>query len=161
MTHRPRLPLSGVLLLLALWYGVGCAAPPQEAAPAFDAEAERTAIAAVLDAQVVAWNEGDVIAFMDGYIRSDSLRFASGNSVRRGWQTTLERYQTTYPDRDAMGTLTFEDLEIEVLAPRWATVFGRFRLQRGGDYEDLTGLFTLLFEKRPEGWRVRYDHTSS
>lgn len=119
------------------------------------------AITDLLDAQVEAWNTGDINAFMEGYWKSDSLRFASGGSVRRGWETTLERYLNTYPDRDAMGQLTFEDLEMRRLSPQWATVFGRFRLRREPPLEDLTGLFTLMFEKREAGWIIVSDHTSA
>ncbi|GIV61008.1 DUF4440 domain-containing protein [Rhodocaloribacter litoris] len=147
------------LVLLVVWPGSGCTPPaPGEG---FDPAAETRAVRDVLLRQVAAWNEGDVEGFMDGYARTDSLRFASGGSVRRGWQATLERYRAAYPGRDAMGTLSFDSLEVHVLSPRWATVFGRWHLRRSGGFEDAGGLFTLILEKRPEGWRVLYDHTSS
>ena len=129
--------------------------------PAVDPAATTAVIHTVLDDQVAAWNRGDLAGFMAGYAHTDSLQFVSGGTVRRGWQATLDRYLNTYPDRAAMGALAFEDLEVRVLSPRWATVFGSYRLRREGAYEDLRGRFTLLFEKRPEGWRIRYDHTSA
>ena len=153
----PLVPVAALLSLLLLLFGCRERVPE---AP-FDAAEAEQAVREVLDRQVDAWNRCDVEAFMDGYARTDSLRFASGGTVRRGWQTTLDRYLRTYPDRSAMGTLTFDSLEVRVLSPRWATVFGRWHLKRGGDYEDIGGLFTLLFEKRPEGWRIVADHTSS
>ncbi len=119
------------------------------------------AISALLNAQVEAWNQGDIHAFMEGYWKSDSLRFASGGTVRRGWQETLDRYLASYPDRAAMGQLAFEDLEMKRLSPEWATVFGRFRLKREAPLSDLTGLFTLHFEKRDGVWIIVSDHTSS
>ena len=124
-----------------------------------DAAADEAAIRAVLAAQQDAWNAGSVRAFMDGYAQTDSLRFASGGNVRLGWQATLEAYERGYPDRSAMGTLAFSDLDVRVLSPGWAVVFGRWRLDRADDAP--SGLFTLLFERRPEGWRVVHDHTSS
>ena len=120
------------------------------------AEAE---IRAVLDAQVEAWNQGSVRAFMDGYARTDSLRFASGGTVRRGWQAALDGYERGYPDAAAMGTLRFDRLDVQILAPDWAVVFGRWHLQRAEDTPN--GLFTLLFNKRADGWRIVHDHTSS
>ena len=45
-----------------------------------------------------------------------------------------------------MSVLRFEDLDIRVLSPTWATVFGRFVLQREEPLPDLTGLFTLLVQ---------------
>lgn len=146
-----------LVLLLLVAGSMGCTTPP----PAVDPAREAEAIHAVLHAQVDAWNRGDIAGFMDGYVRSDSLRFASGGRTLYGWQTTLERYQRSYPDRAAMGTLAFDSLDVQVLAPTWATVFGHWHLARTDTLGDLGGLFTLLLEKRPEGWRVRTDHTSS
>ncbi|MFK7848369.1 MAG: DUF4440 domain-containing protein [Rhodothermales bacterium] len=119
------------------------------------------AINTLLENQEDAWNEGDINAFMEGYWNSDSLRFASGGNVRRGWQATLDRYLATYPDRATMGQLAFVDLEMRRLSPEWATVFGRFRLTREAPLDDLTGLFTLMFEKRDGGWIIVSDHTSA
>jgi ketosteroid isomerase-like protein len=127
--------------------------------------ADRNAIRAVLRRQERAWNQGDLDAFMAGYARTDTLRFASGGNVRTGWQETLESYREGYPDRATMGTLSFSDLDIDLLSGRHALVFGRWRLAREGAQGPAGGLFTLLFEKVPteEGraWRVVYDHTSS
>ena len=119
----------------------------------------KAAIRAVLDAQVAAWNDGSVRGFMEGYARTDSLRFASGGNVRRGWQAALEGYERGYPDAAAMGTLRFDSLDVQVLAPDWALVFGRWQLQRAEDTPN--GLFTLVFHKRVEGWRIVHDHTSA
>jgi ketosteroid isomerase-like protein len=128
---------------------------------ATDAPRAEAAIRAVLDAQVAAWNRGDVAAFMDGYWRSDALRFASGGTIARGWQTTLDRYRRSYPDRAAMGTLTFSDLDIDVFAPDAAVVFGRWALARDAAHPPASGLFTLTFRRFDEGWRIVADHTSS
>ncbi len=68
-------------------------------------------IPATLNEQVVEWNNGNIPAFMETYVKSESLRFASGGNTRRGWQETLERYQSAYPSSEAMGRLAFEDLE--------------------------------------------------
>lgn len=120
-----------------------------------------TAIRAVLAAQVAAWNAGDVDNFMGGYTRRPELRFASGGEVTRGWQETLDRYRRRYPDRAAMGTLEFSDLEIDVLAGDAAVVFGRWRLHRV-DGSEPAGLFTLLWRREADGrWRIVADHTSA
>ena len=136
----------------------------QQTEPTTNDEPEAVTLAAMqtlLDTQVAAWNAGDINGFMEGYWKSDSLRFASGGNVRRGWDETLARYLATYPDRAAMGTLAFEDLEMQKLSAQWATAFGRFRLKRTPPLEDLTGLFTLMFEKRNGNWIIVSDHTSA
>ncbi len=147
-------PLAACLLFVA------CEPPArEEPAPAFDAQTVVTPITNVLDRQVAAWNRGDIEEFMAGYLRSPELRFASGNEVHRGWNQTLERYRRNYPDRAAMGTLAFEDLDVRVLSEHAAIVFGRFRLSRESD--EPTGLFTLLFERHDGEWVIVADHTSS
>ena len=113
----------------------------------------------VLAEQVDAWNEGSLEGYMAGYLQSDSLRFISGNNIRLGWSEALEAYRRTYQDRDTMGTLAFSDVEVRLLSDDWALVFGRWTLTREAGAP--TGLFSLIFERRPEGWRIVHDHTSS
>jgi beta-aspartyl-peptidase (threonine type) len=117
------------------------------------------AIRAVLDAQVAAWNRGDVETYMDGYDRSPKTEFVGGDSITRGWQEVLDRYKKKYDTREKMGVLTFSDLEIQVLSADAALVLGRWHLQRANDQPH--GVFTLLFRKTKAGWRIVHDHSSS
>jgi ketosteroid isomerase-like protein len=137
-------------LALAAW---GCAT----ALPSIAAETDE--IRASITAQVEAWNRGDIDASMQGYWRSDKLRYASGDSVSYGWDQIRARYIETYPDRSAMGMLTFSELNVEEIAPNAASVFGRWLLKR--DKEELHGLFTLSFRKMTDGWKITADHTSA
>ena len=130
-----------------------------QGAAAADTTDTKGAIEAVLDEQVQGWNEGDIEKYMIGYDRSDSLRFASGGNVYYGWQATLERYKTRYPDKAAMGILSFSDLDIAVVSEDAALVFGQWKLKREED--EPWGLFTLFFRKTSSGWRIVHDHTSS
>ncbi|OGU55658.1 MAG: hypothetical protein A2V66_10300 [Ignavibacteria bacterium RBG_13_36_8] len=116
-------------------------------------------IISVLKEQEQAWNEGNIEKFMESYVRSDSLHFASGGSVSYGWQTTLERYKRGYPDRSVMGKLIYSNLEVTVISKDAALVFGKWELNRENDKP--WGLFTLLFRKIGDGWRIVADHTSS
>lgn len=123
-----------------------------------DIDSSQAAVRLVLSNQQDAWNRGDVDGFMEGYWRSDSLRFASGGSVEYGWKQTLERYHKRYPDKDAMGKLTFTLYSVDLLSNDYAFVFGRYTLERKADRP--TGLFTLLFRRFVNGWRIVFDHTS-
>lgn len=116
-------------------------------------------IRAVLQTQQEAWNRGDIDSFMNGYARTDSTVFVSGDEVMRGWQTVRDRYLKKYSDRAKMGTLRFSDLEIEQLGPDSAVALGRWELQRASDSPH--GRFTLILRKTPEGWRIVHDHTSA
>lgn len=114
-------------------------------------------IRAVMNKQAADWNRGDIPAFMEGYWKSDQLTFVS-TRVTKGWQPTLENYKRSYPDKSAMGTLTFSDLEITVLSKDAALVLGSWSLKREKDNPG--GKFTLIFRKFKEGWRIIHDHTS-
>ena len=120
---------------------------------------DRAQIRAVMDAQAAAWNRGDVAGYMDGYWRSSKTTFVSGDNITRGWQPVLERYQKRYDTRAKMGTLTFSEVEIQVLSPTAAVVLGKWELQREKDHP--RGYFTLIFRKVKAGWRIVQDHTSS
>lgn len=114
-------------------------------------------IRAVMDKQSVDWNNGDIDGFMKGYWNSEKLVFVSSR-VTRGWQPTLENYKKSYPNKAAMGILTFSDLEITVLSKNAAAVLGSWSLQRAKD--NPKGKFTLIFRKFKDGWRIVHDHTS-
>src|ERR1700720_19177 len=125
-----------------------------------DPAKEQAAVKKVLDDQVVAWNKGDLEAFMAGYWKSEKLSFFSGDKKTTGWQATFDRYRKRYQaDGKEMGKLSFEELSIELLGDDHAVVRGRFRLKLEKDAP--TGIFTLVVRKLPEGWRIVHDHTSS
>lgn len=117
------------------------------------------AVMALLMAQQDAWNAGDIDAFMEGYLQSDDLRFVSSGGEIRGWDSTLARYYRTYPDRAAMGQLTFNIKEVRVLSAQFAFIYGAYALERADDRP--TGLFTLLAANSRQGWRIVHDHTSA
>jgi uncharacterized protein (TIGR02246 family) len=127
--------------------------------PAEGRDGDRQAISAVLNAQQTAWNRGDVDAFLVGYWRSPNLTFSGSSGVARGWDGVLTRYKKNYPDRAAMGQLDFSDLEFRFLGPDAALVLGRWHLKRETD--DLGGVFTLVWQRFPEGWKIIHDHTSA
>jgi uncharacterized protein (TIGR02246 family) len=115
-------------------------------------------VRAVLDAQVAAWNRGDIEGFMRGYAQSADTTFTSGETLTRGWQTVLDRYKKNYDTREKMGTLTFSELEIKSLGKDGAVVLGRWQLKRTAD--EPKGRFTLILRRMREGWRITHDHTS-
>ena len=126
------------------------------ARPSRNTEAE---VRAVLDRQVAEWNRGSVDGFMHGYSNSPDTRFASGGEVTMGWQTVGERYKRRYSDAAKMGHLDFDHVDVKILSPDAAVVFGHWHLHRAADAP--TGLFTLVFRRGPDGWRIVHDHTSS
>lgn len=114
----------------------------------------------VLLAQEEAWNRGDIEAFAQSYKDSPDTLFIT-SSVNRGYEGLLESYRRSYPNKEAMGTLSFSELEVRPLDERFAVVVGRFRLERSKkDGGNATGIFSLVFEKTDKGWKIIVDHTT-
>jgi ketosteroid isomerase-like protein len=129
------------------------------ATPAQQHDADRAAIQAVLSAQQAAWNRGDIDAFLVGYWHSPELTFSGNSGVSRGWDGVLARYKKNYPDRAAMGELDFSALEFHFLGPDASLVLGKWHLKR--QKGDIGGVFTLVWQRFPEGWKIVHDHTSA
>lgn len=117
------------------------------------------AIEKVLNMQELAWNRGDIGEFMFGYWRSKYTEFENDSGIYQGWDDVLKRYEKAYPNRAAMGQLTFSGLEIHVLSANSAYVIGKYRLDREKDHPE--GVFTLIFRKFDDGWKIVNDHTTA
>lgn len=125
------------------------------------AQESKSAVEQVLLTQQDAWNRHDLDAFMAGYWNSPDLTFFSGDKEQHGWQATIDRYKARYasPGHE-MGKLEFSNLRIESLGAEAAFVRGAWHLTMS-DGKTPHGLFTLVFRKFPEGWKIIHDHTSS
>ena len=115
-------------------------------------------IETVLKNQVLAWNEGDIEKYMQGYWKSDSLVFIGKKGLTKGWKPTLENYIKSYPDKKAMGQLSFELLKEEALGIDHFLVIGKWTLNREKDI--LTGHFSLIWRKIEGQWFIVADHSS-
>ena len=119
---------------------------------------DKEAVMKVLATQQDAWNRGDIEGFMQGYWKSDSLMFVGKMAPVYGWQTTLDHYKKGYPNRAAMGQLTFDIIQVKILDPSNAFVMGGWILLREKD--EPGGYFTLWFRKINGEWTIVCDHTS-
>jgi len=146
-----------VVLLLA-----GISVPGLAATSGDDAAAIRQ----VMADQQAAWNRGDVDGFMRGYKDAPDTTFV-GSSVRKGYRQILASYREHYATREQMGRLTFSDLDVRLLpgasgTVRYAVVTGRFHLDRTahGSVAQDDGVYSLVWEKTPDGWKIILDHSS-
>jgi hypothetical protein len=119
-------------------------------------------IQAVLDAQVVAWNRGDVAGFMEGYQRSPDLIYIGNKSVTRGWQALLDSYRSRFkqPGGIDMGVLRLSEENVTMLGADAAIIWGTFDVSTA-DGKRRGGLYTLVMRNLSEGWRTVYDRTST
>ena len=132
---------------------------PRLRAASEERQSDRAAITKILDAQQNNWNQGNVDAFLEGYWHSPDLTFSGSGGIARGWDGVLARYKNNYPDRATMGQLDFSNLEFRFLGKDAALVLGHWHLARAQG--DVGGVFSLVWRRFPEGWRIIHDHTSS
>ncbi|MCW8878871.1 MAG: DUF4440 domain-containing protein [Kangiellaceae bacterium] len=111
----------------------------------------------VMQMQQDAWNRGDIEAYMKGYWQSDDLQFVGKNGIKKGWQTTLDNYKKTYPDKGAMGKLSFDILDVQVKKDT-AFVLGKWSLKREKDNPN--GFYTLYWKLLEGQWKIVIDHSS-
>jgi len=142
-----------VLFLLIL----GCK-PTTENNPVQNVEAEKAAILSIMSTQEADWNKGDIPAFMKGYWNSPEMTFVGKTSVTRGWDATLKRYLTNYPDKAAMGKLKFDVVELKPLSSEIYHMIGKYTLQVGDTFP--SGHFTLLWKNLDGEWKIVLDHSS-
>lgn len=126
----------------------------------FDINAQRhpeRLITKAMKEQQEAWNAGNIEGFMAHYWKSDSLKFIGSKGITYGWQKTLDNYKKSYPDKKAMGQLTFTFVEVKQLSRQCVYVIGKWALEKE---KPVSGYFTLLWQKREGRWVIIADHTS-
>jgi len=118
---------------------------------------DKAMVMAEMEAQQSSWNNGDIPGFMEYYWKSDSLKFIGSKGITYGWQKTLENYIKAYPDKAAMGILSFGIKECTQLSPSSIYVIGSWELKKE---KSTGGYFTLLWRKIDGKWVIVTDHTS-
>lgn len=110
-------------------------------------------VKALITTQAEAWNKGDLPAFCSVY--ADDAVFVSPNGVTKGRAAVLARYQKRYPDKKAMGTLSFEFVEtreqkdaVSVIA-KWSLAYP--------DKPVATGHTLLVLHRKGDGWQIVQD----
>lgn len=150
-------PAGASCLLLAL---LGCAPAAPETAALPDRAALTGAITTQFTRSADAWNRGDLDAFVSDYAPDSLTGFVSGGHVQRGYQWIREHYAPRFAPGAARDSLRFEEFDVRPLAQSLALVTARFLLYRSGQ-TTASGPFTLVMERRPDGWKILHDHTSS
>jgi ketosteroid isomerase-like protein len=158
-----------VLLLVAaapLTLPLPAASLAAQTPPAPTTPAQASIIEAAIQIQADAWNRGDIPAFMETYENSPDTTFV-GATVRKGYDTILQRYRQGYSTPEQMGHLTFSNIEVRLLPSscgqsEYAVVTGNFHLDRAthGEAKKDDGIFSLVWHLGPNGWKIVLDHTS-
>lgn len=112
-----------------------------------------------LQHQILTWNQGDIKSFMASYKNSDDIVYGSAASPNMtfGYQNIQKRYDK-YSKREKLGTASMSNVKIKLLSPAYAYVMGNWHLAKATG--NTSGIFTSLYEKTPEGWKIIIDHNS-
>ncbi len=138
----------------------------------------------VLDDQLSGWNAGNIDQFMEGYVKDSSVRFITNKKIKTSWQEITDSYKKGYPNKEAMGKLTFHRDEIRWVneAAYIAQVIGRWEViqkhkleqanpnlgsrdfssivnRNAPTHDTLSGRFSLIFVGTQHGPKIQIDHT--
>ncbi|MDP2688180.1 MAG: DUF4440 domain-containing protein [Aequorivita sp.] len=116
---------------------------------------DRKAILTVLKMQENAWNQNDIEGFMQGYIKSDSLKFYGSSGLTHGWKNTLENYKKGYPTKEHTGNLSFTIDAMTQIEEGSYYVMGQFHLVR--EAGNANGVFLIIFRKIEGEWKIIAD----
>lgn len=135
------IPLSGVILTHA------------------DRDAARVQIIAMMTQSARAWNMGNLDAFMNDYEADTTTTFIGRNGVIRGRAAIRAVYAPRFAPGGVRDSLSFENVQVDLLTPDVANVIAYYRLMRG-DSTTSHGPTSLVMRRRDDRWRIVHDHSS-
>lgn len=154
--------MRAFLLLLAITLAAcrGSAEPVSSPTPGSDPAALTRIVTAQLERAARDWNRGDLESFLSDYAAESTTTFIDGRRSRAGIDFIRGVYAPRFSGRVRRDSLHFEEVEARHLSETLGLVTARFILQRGSEIT-ASGPFTLVMERRPEGWKILHDHSSS
>ncbi|RMA66411.1 YybH family protein [Ulvibacter antarcticus] len=140
--------MKNILILLLVLAGTNICAQTTEAE-------DKASILSVLNLQEKAWSANDLEGFMQGYWKSDSLKFYGSSGLTKGWQQTLDNYKKSYPTKAHSGILNFKINDISKIDTGSYWVMGEYFLKR--EVGDANGVFIIIFKKIDGEWKIVAD----
>jgi hypothetical protein len=116
---------------------------------------DKNAIIKVMKSQEEAWSNHDLEGFMNGYWKSDSLKFYGSSSLTAGWEKTLANYKRGYPTKAYSGSLNFKINDISRIDESSYFVMGEYHLVRKMGNAD--GIFMIIFKLIDGKWKIIAD----
>lgn len=116
---------------------------------------DKNAIIKVMKSQEEAWSNHDLEGFMNGYWKSDSLKFYGSSGLTAGWEKTLANYKRGYPTKAHSGSLNFKINDISRIDESSYFVMGEYHLVRKMGNAD--GVFMIIFKLIDGKWKIIAD----
>lgn len=149
------------LFLIGCACAVALACAPantSERATGDSATAQRE-IAAMLERAAGDWNRGDLESFLGDYLPGDSTTYIGRAGVVRGVAAIRAVYAPRFAPGGVRDSLSFERLEVHMLAPDLANTIAFYVLSRG-DSTIARGPTSLVMRRVAGRWRILHDHSS-
>ena len=118
-------------------------------------EEDKNAIISVMKAQEKAWSSHNLEGFMEGYWKSDSLKFYGSSGLTYGWEKTLANYKKGYPTKAHSGTLNFKINDLSKISDNSYYVMGEYHLIR--EVGNAEGVFMIIFKQINGEWKIIAD----
>jgi uncharacterized protein (TIGR02246 family) len=142
-------------LLLVVTLSACATAGPHVAA----ADTARAEIMTMLSRAAGDWNRGDLDAFVTDFMDSPRTTFVGSRGVLRGRAAIRAAYAPRFEAGAQRDSLSFDDVEVDLLAPGVAHVLGWYVLSRG-DSVTARGPTSLIVERHGGRWWIVHDHSS-
>lgn len=151
---------ASVLVVATLAACSGGAVPVTAPSPSAEPVALTRLVTAQLERAAQDWNRGDLEAFLSDYAPESTTTYVDGRRARSGIDFIRGVYAPRFSAGARRDSLHFEEVAVRPLSATLALVTARYILQRGAGIS-ASGPFTLVMERRPEGWKILHDHSSS
>lgn len=155
--------LSGAGCVLVAGPGAAATRPARSADAAALSEPARVAaraeIVAMMARSATAWNTGDLDAFVSYYEPGVTTTFVGRHGVVRGRAAIREVYAPRFAPGGVRDSLSFENVDVDLLAPDVASVLAYYRLMRG-DSTTARGPTSLVMRRTSGNWLIVHDHSS-
>ncbi|GAC1476794.1 MAG: nuclear transport factor 2 family protein [Gemmatimonadaceae bacterium] len=119
----------------------------------------RAEIAAMMERSAAAWNRGDLDAFVDDYEDGTTTSYIGRTGILHGRTAIRGAYAPRFAAGVPRDSLSFEGLEVDVLAQDVANAIAFYVLKRGG-VVTARGPTSLVLRRRGGRWRIVHDHSS-
>jgi uncharacterized protein (TIGR02246 family) len=105
------------------------------------------------------WTRGDLDAFMHDYLPGEGTTYIGRSGVLHGPAAIRASYAPRFRPGVARDSLSFEQIEVDVLAPGVAHAIAYYVLSRG-DSTVARGPTSLVLRKVEGRWLIVHDHSS-
>lgn len=116
-------------------------------------------ICAMMARSADAWNRGALDEFTGDYLEGEETTYIGSRGIVRGPAAIREVYAPRFAPGGTRDSLSFERVEVDLLAPDLANTIAWYVLTRG-DSVTARGPTSLVMRRVRGAWKIVHDHSS-